>query len=81
MSNVWYSVNINGVRHGFFKSSRGIKQGDPFSPSLFIIGAYLLSRLMDILLESDFISYSVDKNGPDITNLCYADDTILFLLM
>lgn len=25
MTNVWYSININGVRHGFFKSSRGIK--------------------------------------------------------
>lgn len=78
ISNVWYSVNINGVRHGFFKSSRGIKQGDPISPSLFVIGAELLSRLMDSLVNSDFIPYAVDTKGPTITHLCYADDTIVF---
>ncbi|XP_019266683.1 PREDICTED: uncharacterized protein LOC109244105 [Nicotiana attenuata] len=78
MTNVWYSININGVRHGFFKSSRGIKQGDPLSPSLFVIGAELLSRLMDNLIDSGFIPYSVDKKGPNISHLCYADDTILF---
>ncbi|XP_019261255.1 PREDICTED: uncharacterized protein LOC109239187 [Nicotiana attenuata] len=78
MSNVWYSININGVRYGFFKSSRGIKQGDPLSPSLFVIGAEILSRLIDSLLESNFISYSANKNGPHVTHLYYAADTILF---
>ncbi|XP_059285832.1 secreted RxLR effector protein 78-like [Lycium ferocissimum] len=39
VSNVWYSIIINGTRNGFFSSSQGLKQGDPLSPSLFIIGA------------------------------------------
>ncbi|XP_060182379.1 uncharacterized protein LOC132612052 [Lycium barbarum] len=57
---------------------RGIKQGDPLSPSLFIIGAELLTRLMDQLKNESFIHYSVDKKRPVITHLSYADDTILF---
>ncbi|XP_060211692.1 uncharacterized protein LOC132639246 [Lycium barbarum] len=78
ITNVWYSVNINGTRHGFFSSTRSIKQGDPLSPFLFIIGAKLFSKMMDSLTQSNFIPFSMDKNDPNISHLCYADDTILF---
>ncbi|KAM3359454.1 hypothetical protein P3S68_019164 [Capsicum galapagoense] len=78
LSDNWYSVNINGERHGFFKSSRGIKQGDPISPFLFIISSELLSVLIDQLKNKYFIPYTVDKGFPIITHLIFADDTILF---
>jgi len=29
MANNWYSIIVNGKRHGFFQSTRGLKQGDP----------------------------------------------------
>ncbi|XP_026445566.1 uncharacterized protein LOC113346212 [Papaver somniferum] len=41
-----FSVNINGSLQGFFKSKRGIKQGCPLFPSLFIICSQGLSILM-----------------------------------
>ncbi|XP_070048168.1 uncharacterized protein [Nicotiana tomentosiformis] len=39
MSNNWYSVLVNWQSSGFFKSTRGVKQGDPLSPALFILSA------------------------------------------
>ncbi|XP_060178282.1 uncharacterized protein LOC132608243 [Lycium barbarum] len=79
ISNVWYSIIINGTRHGFFTSSQGLKQGDPISPSLFIIAAEVLSRSLNNLLDNqNFTHFSVYKNDPQITHLAYADDIVIF---
>ena len=43
---VSYLVLINGVVHGNIHPSRGLHQGDPFSPSLFLLYAEGLSTLI-----------------------------------
>lgn len=78
ISNVWYSVNINGSIHGFFNSTRSLRQRDPLSPFLFLIGAELLSRLIESLNNYYFIPFSIDNCSPIISHLCYVDDIILF---
>nr|XP_016487427.1 PREDICTED: uncharacterized protein LOC107807533 [Nicotiana tabacum] len=79
ISNVWYSVIINGMRHGFFSSSQGLKQGDPLSPTLFIIAAEVLPRSLNSLYRNpNFTPFSMPPNIPRINHLAYADDIVIF---
>ncbi|XP_075101885.1 uncharacterized protein LOC142177309 [Nicotiana tabacum] len=79
MSNNWYSVLVNGQSSGFFKSTRGVKQGDPLSPALFILSAEVLSRSLNKLLEDkSFVGFGMPKWSDSLNHLAYADDTIIF---
>ncbi|XP_059281337.1 uncharacterized protein LOC132035032 [Lycium ferocissimum] len=81
ISNNWYSMIINGTRYCSFKSSRGLKQGNPLSLALFIIVAETLSRALNYLYHNDrFSGFTMHKKGPQINHLSYADDIVLLLL-
>lgn len=75
-----FSVLINGSSFGYFTSSRGVRQGCPVSPLLFIIAREGFSRFMDRAHNQGLFSgFSVSPTSIDVNHLHYADDTILFL--
>ena len=82
ISTASFSVLVNGSPAGFFPSSRGLRQGDPLSPYLFVIGMEILSCLLNRATGGNYLSGTkiVDERGEEmvISHLLYADDTLLF---
>ncbi|KAL9679762.1 hypothetical protein QQ045_017628 [Rhodiola kirilowii] len=79
ISNCYYSVLWDGTPFGRFKSNRGVRQGDPLSPSLFILCMECFSRLLhkhinDGIIQPSFISGSALQ----VHHLLYADDLLIF---
>jgi hypothetical protein len=82
ISTVRFSVLVNGSAHGFFSTSRGLRQGDPLSPMLFIIVMEALSRMLERAVAGGYISgFSVgNSTGVElsISHSLFADDTLIF---
>lgn len=79
ISNIHYSISLNGSSFGYFKSSRGLRQGDPLSPILFIISQDVLSRNLSKAFDTGLIShYLIGKGNMNITHLFFADDSLIF---
>ena len=82
ISTASFSVLINESLTGFFPSSRGLRQGDPLSPYLFVIRMEDISCLINRVVAGNYLSGSriIDGRGEElaISHLLYADDTLLF---
>ncbi|KAL5728978.1 hypothetical protein ACHQM5_001996 [Ranunculus cassubicifolius] len=79
-STAHFSVLINGAPTGFFSSSRGLRQGDPLSPMLFVLVAEVLTQMVLMCQrEGVFEGFEVARGGERVPVLQYADDTLVFL--
>ncbi|XP_061346042.1 uncharacterized protein LOC133291745 [Gastrolobium bilobum] len=69
----------NAVRNLNFQSQRGIRQGDPISPYLFVLCMEKLTHLiMDEVEVKNWQPIRAGKSEPPISHLMFADDIILF---
>ncbi|XP_018853114.2 uncharacterized protein LOC109015083 [Juglans regia] len=76
---VSYSLLVNGSPQQSFSPSRGIRQGDPLSPYLFILCAEVLSNLLNLAEARGVISgIPIAKGQLHINHLFFADDSLLF---
>ncbi|XP_031095051.1 uncharacterized protein LOC115999336 [Ipomoea triloba] len=79
VTTVNYNFLVNGVSSGWVVPSRGLRQGDPLSPYLFIICAEGLSLLLQKAQEEGSIhGCRVARGAPPISHLFFADDSLLF---
>jgi hypothetical protein len=73
-----YSVIVNGHRVGPIVPGRGLRQGDPLSPYLFIICAEGLTALIQKAeAKGELHGVKICRNAPIISHL-FADDCFLF---
>lgn len=78
VSTVSYTILLNGREHGFIRPERGIRQGDPISPSLFIMCAEaLVSVLNNAEQKGRLHGIKLDAEGPAVHHLLFADDSLL----
>ena len=74
-----YSILINGEPKGFITPSRGIKQGDPLSPYLYLLCAEGLFALLRKAEESRALKGVLSsQQGVRISHLLFSNDTLLF---
>jgi len=79
VTTVCYTVRFNGVLLNTIQPTRGLRQGNPLSPYLFLFVADGLSR---VLQHGNGISsvqgFNVCRRAPTVSHLLFADDGLLF---
>lgn len=79
VTSVRYSVKFNGAILDSFAPSRGLRQGDPLCPYLFLFVADGLSAFINIGIATRNISpLKITRSVPGVSHLLFADDTLIF---
>lgn len=79
VTTVRYSIKFNGTLIESFAPSRGLHQGDPLSPFLFLFVVDGLSLVLkEKVAHNDLSPLHVCRNAPGISHLLFADNTLLF---
>ncbi|XP_042958065.1 uncharacterized protein LOC122293587 [Carya illinoinensis] len=79
ISTVSYAILINGMPQESFTPTRGIRQGDPLSPYLFILCAKVLSCMLQAAETTGALTgVPLARNHMNISHLFFANDSLLF---
>ena len=78
LSSANFALLVNGTSSSFFPASRGIRQGCPLSPLLFIVVIEGLSLLIEDARNNRRIKGISISPQLSLTHLLFVDDVILF---
>ena len=74
-----FELQINGGKIGQFRPKRGLRQGDPLSPYLFILCQEVLSRILEKeFMEKNISGVKASIGSTPITHVMYANNIVLF---
>jgi hypothetical protein len=73
-------VLLNGVPGEVIQCKRGVRQGDPLSPLLFVLAADLLQSILNKAKDQNLIKLPIPLTGStDFPIIQYADDTLIVM--
>lgn len=78
ISSLQFFVAINGELAGFFPGKKGLRQGDPLSPYLFLFVMEALSSMISQAVDIGHIRLHPNCFDPKLTHLLFADDLLVF---
>lgn len=78
LSTTKYSNSVNGALEGYFDGHRGIRQGDPMSPYLFVLVMEVLGSLLRSQVQEGLFALHPRCISPQVTHLAFADDLLVF---
>ncbi|CAN6580631.1 unnamed protein product [Malus baccata var. baccata] len=79
ISSVSFSILINGSPTGHIHPERGLRQGDPLSPFLFLLCTEGFSSLIRRSMERGSLhGIKLTPSGQPLSHLFFADDSVLF---
>lgn len=62
-----------------FRPTRGLRQGDPLSPYLFVMCMETLNHhIMPLVREGSWCHIRLSRGGMHVSHLFFADDLLLF---
>jgi len=77
ITNPWITPLINGRPSNFFQSSKGLRQGCPLSPFLYIIMEESLSVQLENQREKKVTGIQISIGVKEINHSLFADNTLL----
>ena len=79
VSSMKYIVKINGQPYGLIQPTRGLRQGDPLLPYLFLICSEGLFAFLNCAAQRKAIEgVATSANGPRVSHLFFTDDSLVF---
>lgn len=78
VTNPHYSIIINGEARGFFPGKRGLRQGGPLSPFLFVLVIEMCTRKLSLLRKKRGFCFHPKCKQLGLTNIAFADDLLIF---